>query len=74
MVQWLGLLASNAGGMCSILDLGTKIPQAVGCSQKKKKRYLKYMINDDLPRIQVRRDKHLAPKKTRGIEWASYKE
>ena len=37
-VQWLGLHASIAGGMGLSPGRGTKIPQAVGCSQKKKKK------------------------------------
>ena len=36
-VQWLGLGGSTAEGTGLILDLGTKIPQAVYHSQKKKK-------------------------------------
>ena len=32
-VQWLGLLASNAGGMGSIPDRGTKTPQATETAQ-----------------------------------------
>ena len=35
-VQWLRLDASNAGGLDSILGLGTRIPRAMGCGQKKK--------------------------------------
>ena len=37
MVQWLGLRALTAEGPGSIPGRGTKIPQAVWCSQKKKK-------------------------------------
>ena len=37
MVQWLGLLASTAGGMGSIPGQGTKILHAVWCSQNKTK-------------------------------------
>ena len=37
MVQWLGLRARTAGGAGSIPGRGTKIPQAVSHSQKKKK-------------------------------------
>ena len=36
-VQWLGLLASTAGGLGLIPGRGTKIPQAARCGQKKKK-------------------------------------
>ena len=36
-VQWLGLCAFIAEGPGSIPGQGTKIPQAVQCSQKKKK-------------------------------------
>ena len=36
VVQWLGLCASTAGGMGSILGQGTKILQAVGCSKVSK--------------------------------------
>ena len=36
MVQWLGLLASNAGGTSSLPGEGTKILHAVHCDQKKK--------------------------------------
>ena len=38
VVQWLRLCAPNAGGMGSIPGLGTKIPHAVWCSQKKEKK------------------------------------
>ena len=37
-VQWLRLHASTAGGTGSIPGWGTKIPQAVQCRQKKKKK------------------------------------
>ena len=37
-VQWLGLCALTAEGPGSIPGRGTKIPQAVWCSQKKKKK------------------------------------
>ena len=37
VVQWLGLGGSTAGGAGLILDLGTKIPQAVYHSQKTNK-------------------------------------
>ena len=37
-VQWLGLLASTAGVLGSIPSQGTKILQAVRCSQRKKKK------------------------------------
>ena len=36
-VQWLGLCDFTAKGSGSIPGWGTKIPQAVRCSQKKKK-------------------------------------
>ena len=36
VVQWLGLYAFTAKGSGSISGQGTKIPQAVQCSQKKK--------------------------------------
>ena len=36
-VQWLGLLASTAGGMGSIPGWGTKVLHAAQCSQKNKK-------------------------------------
>ena len=36
VVQWLGLRASNARGLGSIPDWGTKIPQAMQSSKKKK--------------------------------------
>ena len=38
VVQWLWPCTSPAGGPGSIPRLGTKIPQALQCSQKKKKR------------------------------------
>ena len=38
MVQWLRLHTPKTGGMGSIPGWGTKIPQAVWCSQKKRKR------------------------------------
>ena len=37
-VQWLGVGASTARGRGSIPGRGTKIPQAMWCSQKKGKR------------------------------------
>ena len=37
VVQWLGLGTFTAVGSGSIPGRGTKIPQAVQCSQKKKK-------------------------------------
>ena len=37
-VQWLGLHAFTAEGPGSIQGWGTKIPQAMQCGQKKKKR------------------------------------
>ena len=36
MFQWLGLGAFTAKGSGSIPGWGTKIPQAMGCGQKKK--------------------------------------
>ena len=38
MVQWLRLQASNAAGVGSIPERRTKIPHAVWCGQKKKKK------------------------------------
>ena len=38
MVQWLGLDAFSAGAMGLIPSRGTKIPQVVGCGQKKEER------------------------------------
>ena len=38
MVQWLRLHVSRAGDMGSISSWGTKVSQAVWCSQKKKKK------------------------------------
>ena len=38
VVQWLRLLAPNAGGMGPIPGQGTKIPHATWHDQKKKKR------------------------------------
>ena len=38
MVQWLRLHVSSAGGMGSIPDRGTRIPQAASCSQKPKQK------------------------------------
>ena len=38
MVQWLGLDAFSAGAMGLIPSRGTKIPQVVGCGQKKEDR------------------------------------
>ena len=39
-------LPSNAGGTGSTLDLGTKIPHAMWCSQKKKKKVVKKGSNN----------------------------
>ena len=39
-IQWLRLCPSNAGGMGSIPDQGTKIPHAMQHGQKKKKNQL----------------------------------
>ena len=36
VVQWLGLCAVTAEGLCSILGRGTKIPQATHGAAKKK--------------------------------------
>ena len=44
VVQWLELCASSAGGLSSILGWGTKIPQAVRCGQKKKKRFKEKLV------------------------------
>ena len=41
VVQRLRLLPSDAGGVSSVPSQGTKIPQAMGCSQKKTKIALK---------------------------------
>ena len=38
VVQWLGLSAPTARGPGSVLDWGTKIPQALWLSKKKKKK------------------------------------
>ena len=38
MVQWLGLCIFTAEGLGSVTDPGTRIPEATGCGQKKKKR------------------------------------
>ena len=40
-VQWLRLHAPNAQGIGSIPGWGTKIPHAVLCGQKKKKKRIK---------------------------------
>ena len=40
VVQWLGLSALTAEGLGSIPGRGTKIPQAVRCSQKIQKKKL----------------------------------
>jgi len=37
-VQWLRLLAVDAGSMGSILGEGTKIPHTTWCSQRKEKK------------------------------------
>ena len=42
-VQWLRLCTSTAGGTGSIPGQGTKIPHAMQCNQKKKKKVA--MIN-----------------------------
>ena len=39
VIRWLRLHVSNAGGMGSIPDQGTKIPHAVGVWPKKKKKF-----------------------------------
>ena len=45
VVQWLGLHAFTAVGLCSICSGGTKILQAAQCGQKKKKkRYKSWLI------------------------------
>ena len=44
-VQRLRLCASNAGDAGSIPGQGTKIPHAVWCGQKKKKKDVKYNLN-----------------------------
>ena len=36
LVQWLGLLASTTQGVGLIPGMGTKIPHAMWCGQKKK--------------------------------------
>ena len=38
MIQWLALCTSSSGGMDSISGQGTKIPHAMLCGQKVKKR------------------------------------
>ena len=53
MVQWLRLCTFTAGGLSLIRGWGTKIPQAVKCSQKKKKTsfllHLQYVLLFTLP-------------------------
>ena len=44
MVQWLGLDAFSAGAMGLIPSRGTKIPQVVGCGQKKEERQKESLI------------------------------
>ena len=44
MVKWLGLDAFSAGAMGLILSRGTKIPQVVGCGQKKEERQKEFNI------------------------------
>ena len=39
-------LPSNAGGTGSTLDLGTKLPHAMWCSQKKKRKVVKKGSNN----------------------------
>ena len=43
VVQWLGLCAFTAESLGSVPGWGTKIPQAVRCGQKKKKRLCAHM-------------------------------
>ena len=38
VVQWLRLLASTAGDMCSFLSQGARTPHATWCGQKKRSR------------------------------------
>ena len=49
-VQWLRLHAFNAGHLGSIPGWGTKIPYAIWCSQKKKKK--KAAISDQISDFQ----------------------
>ena len=65
VVQWLQLCASSAGGLSSILGWGTKIPQAVRCGQKKKKKGFKEKLVCTLPPCQ---DSRYSP--TRPPQWA----
>ena len=46
VVQWLGLRASTAKGPGSIPGWGTKILQAMWCSQKKKKKEKKQDVKE----------------------------
>ena len=39
MVQWLRACASTAGGADAIPDWKTKVPRAMQCSQKEKRKY-----------------------------------
>ena len=44
-VQWLKLCPSNAGGAGLIPGGGTKIPRVLWCSQKKKKRDVRWKLS-----------------------------
>ena len=46
VVQWLGLSAPTARGPGSVLDWGTKIPQALWLSKKKKKKEKNNLIDN----------------------------
>ena len=56
VVQWLRLLASTAGDTGSIPGPGTKIPYAMQCSQKKKKKrpFLKHW-KKNVKRVELKR-------------------
>ena len=57
VVQWLRICASTAGGMGLIPDLGSKIPHALQCSQKKKKD----MVNSIIGISEIMRKFHIYP-------------
>ena len=52
-VQWLGLHASTTRGTDLIPSWGNKIPQAVQCTKKKKRRYIRLDQNNLVDKNQI---------------------
>ena len=68
-VQWLGLSAFTAMGLGLIPGQGTKIPQAVWCSQKKKKGNVTKLTNLTLDELSISKLRELKIKWFQQSQW-----